>query len=211
MPASNELPDRRGQIIAAAENVFEAKGFAAATMEAVAEQAGVSKGSLYNYFQSKHDLFGQVFSHAVTGAEADTEQIIRLDLSAAEKLQRLLDYWFERMGAFKRMGRLVLEFWVTASREGREGELASSFRAMYSRWRELVGSILSQGVEAGEFRQDFDTPVAASLIMAIMDGILMQAILEVGITIDQPFVGALKRAILVALRGRAEPQEVASR
>lgn len=207
MSEEKALPPRREQIITAAERIFDAKGYAAATMEAVAEEAHVAKGSIYNHFQGKHDLFMQVFAHAVSSSEADTARLVSQAMPASDTLRELLDYWFKRLGDYRRIGRLVLEFWVAAAREGRESELATSFKQMYARWRELLGSIIAQGVASGEFLREFDTPVAAALIMAMLDGITIQTILDVGITVDPPFVAALKRAIMAGLGGGNEPGE----
>ncbi|NLA58550.1 MAG: TetR/AcrR family transcriptional regulator [Firmicutes bacterium] len=49
--------DKRRDILEAAEKVFRANGFTAAKMDEIAELAGVAKGTLYLYFDSKQDLF----------------------------------------------------------------------------------------------------------------------------------------------------------
>ena len=61
---------RRETIIAAAEEVFNAKGYTAATVDEIAEKANISKGSVYNYFQSKQELFSQLFLQEVQEEEA---------------------------------------------------------------------------------------------------------------------------------------------
>src|SRR5690242_19341319 len=57
--------ERPGEIIAAAMAVFAEKGFAAARLEDIARRAGVSKGALYLYFETKEDLFHAVVTEAV--------------------------------------------------------------------------------------------------------------------------------------------------
>lgn len=64
---------RPGEIIAAALEVFAEKGFAAAKLDDIAERAGVSKGALYLYFETKDDIFRAVVRDAV----APNFQIIR--------------------------------------------------------------------------------------------------------------------------------------
>lgn len=56
---------RPGEIIAAALEVFADKGFAAAKLDDIAERAGVSKGALYLYFETKDDIFRAVVRDAV--------------------------------------------------------------------------------------------------------------------------------------------------
>jgi AcrR family transcriptional regulator len=57
--------DRPGEIVDAALNVFAEKGFAAAKLDEIARRAGVSKGALYLYFETKQDLFRAVVDQAI--------------------------------------------------------------------------------------------------------------------------------------------------
>src|SRR5215213_2373953 len=56
---------RPGEIVEAALRVFGEKGFAAARLDEIAARAGVSKGALYLYFETKEDLFRAVVTDAV--------------------------------------------------------------------------------------------------------------------------------------------------
>src|SRR3712207_4004365 len=56
---------RPGEIVEAALHVFGEKGFAAARLDEIAARAGVSKGALYLYFETKEDLFRAVVTEAV--------------------------------------------------------------------------------------------------------------------------------------------------
>ncbi len=51
-------PEKRAQILAGAATVFAADGYEGASMARIAGEAGVSKGTLYNHFESKADMFG---------------------------------------------------------------------------------------------------------------------------------------------------------
>lgn len=57
--------DRPGEIVQAGLSVFAEKGFAAAKLEDIARRAGVSKGALYLYFETKEDIFRAVVSQAI--------------------------------------------------------------------------------------------------------------------------------------------------
>ncbi|WP_309088966.1 helix-turn-helix domain-containing protein [Phenylobacterium sp.] len=57
--------DRPGEIVRAAMDVFAEKGFAAAKLDEIAARAGVSKGALYLYFETKEDLFRAVVGQVV--------------------------------------------------------------------------------------------------------------------------------------------------
>jgi AcrR family transcriptional regulator len=57
--------ERPAEIVAAAMAVFAEKGFAAARLEEIAARAGVSKGAVYLYFETKEDVFRAVVEQAV--------------------------------------------------------------------------------------------------------------------------------------------------
>ena len=196
---ANHTATRRAEILSAAERIFDAHGYAATTMDAVAGAAGISKGSLYNYFSNKQDLFKQVFVEAVSGDEQQIERLTVERLPATRKLERLLDVWSSRLNHYKRIGRLVLEFWATAAREGRDGEFAGWFSEQNARWQARIEGIVTQGIEAGEFRAELDPSIAAALIHAMIDGITIQVITGSDLRTDEEFFAGLKRAILIAL------------
>lgn len=81
-------PAKRKQIIDGACRVFLAQGFDAASMGAIAREAGVSKGTLYVYFKSKEELFEAIVEEQ---CREQAEQIFTLDLEAAieSELRRL--------------------------------------------------------------------------------------------------------------------------
>jgi AcrR family transcriptional regulator len=66
-PKFRRRPEARpAEILAAALEVFAARGFQAARLEEVAKRAGVSKGALYLYFETKADLFRAVVTDAIS-------------------------------------------------------------------------------------------------------------------------------------------------
>ena len=79
---------KRRQILDGARRMFLAHGFDAASMGAIAREAGVSKGTLYVYFKSKEELFEAIVEEQ---CRAEAEQIFTLDRQApvASELQRV--------------------------------------------------------------------------------------------------------------------------
>jgi AcrR family transcriptional regulator len=82
---------RPGEIVAAALAVFAEKGFAAARLDDIAARAGVSKGALYLYFETKQDLFEAVVRDAVSPNIAMVEAAAAgMDLPFAQVSRLLL-------------------------------------------------------------------------------------------------------------------------
>jgi AcrR family transcriptional regulator len=75
-PPSTEDSAKRRQIVEGARQVFMAQGFDAASMNEIARAAGVSKGTLYVYFQNKEELFEAIVGHE---CREQGERIFTLD------------------------------------------------------------------------------------------------------------------------------------
>jgi AcrR family transcriptional regulator len=90
--ANREIRDeRRLQILRAAARVFAKDGFAAAQMDDVAREAGVSKGLIYHYFESKPALFTAIVTLVVGAVLRLHEEAAAMPGRAAERLQWLLE------------------------------------------------------------------------------------------------------------------------
>jgi AcrR family transcriptional regulator len=202
MAEGHHAAERRRAILAAAETAFDRHGFAATTIDEVAAEAGVSKGNIYNYFHSKEDLFRHVFQDVVSVAEAELTETIKAEVPAEQKLNRMLDYWYERLERYRRVGRLVLECWATAARQ-QQGELVEWLSAVYARLRGMLAGVIEQGMRSGEFRAELQPALSARLIMAVLDGLEVQTIIGIGERVDSPYLEALKRAVARSLRSPA--------
>src|SRR3954470_22257672 len=87
---------RPGEIVDAALEVFVEKGFAAARLDDIAKQAGVSKGALYLYFETKTDLFGAVVRETVA---PNIEAVAAVLETFPGPVWQLLGHLFERLPA----------------------------------------------------------------------------------------------------------------
>ena len=86
-------------IYEAAVVVLVRDGLEAMTMERVAEEAGVAKGSLYNYFENKTDLLEFVHERTIGPLRQEAQKTIDADLAAEEKLEQFISMCFQYMGA----------------------------------------------------------------------------------------------------------------
>lgn len=87
---------RPAEIIAAAQAEFSEKGFAAARLDDIAARAGVSKGALYLYFETKTDLFGAVVRETVAPNIAAVAAVLE---TFPGPVWQLLGHLFERLPA----------------------------------------------------------------------------------------------------------------
>jgi AcrR family transcriptional regulator len=163
-PRWRRLPEERPkQILEAALAVFAERGLAAARLEDIAKRAGVSKGTIYLYFENKEELFRGVVRDTVIAfiERGEARFAVERDPIAA------LDVWMEghwgwiRSEVFPAMHRL-------ANSELRDFPDLYEFYAteVVGRAQRLVCEILERGMETGVFRR-MDALVAARMLSAL--------------------------------------------
>ncbi len=203
-----ELVDsRRKDILDAAMALFAGHGYASTTMDEVAAAAGISKGSVYNYFKSKQDLFTQLFNQAVLKNEEEVDALVAEPLGAGEKLCMILDYWYQGFAADLKIGRLTLEFWATAAHESHTGMLAENIHAAYDRWIAQIERIIREGIDSGEVNPRIDPQTHATLFLGLIDGLMLHAILGIGSTVNDKFMASMKQSVLGSLGIRQMPND----
>jgi len=161
---------RPQELTAAALALFTEKGFAATRLEDIAARAGVSKGTLYLYFDSKEALFEAVIREGIMPA-LDEGEAMAADHqgSATELLRCLLLGWWELIGNSPLGGIPKLMI----SEAGNFPQVALFYRDnVIVRGRRLIAGALARGVAQGEFR-GIDVEAAVEVIIA---PILMLAI-----------------------------------
>lgn len=82
---------RRKEMLQAAQTIFSRKGYAATTLDDVAELAEFGKGTLYNYFPNKEALFSSVLEEIFRGFHTVFDSILNSDLDFEEKIRRVLE------------------------------------------------------------------------------------------------------------------------
>jgi len=97
--------ERPAEIVSAALNLFVERGFMATKLDDVAKQAGVSKGTVYLYFQNKEDLFRAVVQEMVLPEIERIEKVISSHRGSAEDLlRRLVKQWWQNVGESRLSG-----------------------------------------------------------------------------------------------------------
>jgi AcrR family transcriptional regulator len=86
LPSTGRRRNRDAEILRAATVIFAQKGYAAASMQDVADAVGVLKGSLYHYIGSKEDLLFRIFDESHQEAARRIAEIAELDVDPLAKL-----------------------------------------------------------------------------------------------------------------------------
>ena len=141
---------RPGELLDAALDLFVEKGFAATRAEEVAARAGVSKGTLFLYFQSKEELFKAVVRENISGRFKEwNDEFAAFEGSSADMLGYCMNVWWDRVGATKASGITKLMM----SEASNFPELAVFYQhEVIQPGQALIRRILQRGIDRGEFR-----------------------------------------------------------
>jgi AcrR family transcriptional regulator len=161
---------RPGELMTAALQVFAERGFAATRLEEVAQRAGVSKGTVYLYFDSKEALFKAAVESAVIPALEAGEAIAADEsLRPAEALRRFVFWWWEKIGASE-VGALPK---LLVAETGNFPELGKWFHDnLIMRGKRAAAGIIARGIAAGDFRPLEPTDVARVIFAQMFSYVL---------------------------------------
>jgi len=154
---------RPEEILAAALDVFTDRGFAATKLEDVARRAGVTKGTIYLYYENKEALFKALVRQTIVPVIAQGEALAHSFTGSARDLfEQLVREYFRLVGdtALSGIPRLMI------AEAGNFPELARFYyEEVVTRGHRLMAGVLERGIKAGEFRR-VNVAVATKLAMA---------------------------------------------
>lgn len=154
---------RPAELLAAALELFIDKGYAGTKLDDVAARAGVSKGTLYLYFENKEELFKAVVRDNIVARISETAgEVLRHDGSSGELLRQLIGAWWRDYGSSPAggLGKLVM------AESGNFPEIARFFLDEVIRpWHDVLAAAIARGIERREFRR-VDVPHVVRVITA---------------------------------------------
>lgn len=198
----------RAALLATAAKNFAHRGYAAASVEEIAEEAGYSHGAVYSNFDSKADLFLAVFEDYMAGRArelAATQVELGEEVPPEVRARALADQWMKRFAKDRESFVLHMEFIAHA---GRDPELAGRFGARSAALREAVAQYISGyqdeiGVELPLPAEDL-----ALIFRALGIGLAIEALVNADAVRDDLYGDFVE--LLVALLGERGATEGAT-
>jgi AcrR family transcriptional regulator len=166
-----EMVERnREAVLAAARRVFIDKGYAGATLEAIAEEAGFSKGVMYSQFESKADLFLALIARRVEERSRQNERIAS-EYAGLEGLRRMLEVAGQDAAAEAAWARVLVEFRALASRDP---QVNSRYAAAHARTVQRSAAALERLFAKAQLEPRFPPRVMAEFILAFASGATLE-------------------------------------
>ncbi len=170
MPPKNDVSEeRKSQILNAAMETFSELGFHKARMSDIAETSGLSKGSLYWYFDSKDSIILNLLEKFFEPELKDLRALLTDNRSAENRLEIYVDRVSIDMVTMVKWMPLIHDFIALAFRKEQVRKAISRY---YQRHLEILLSLIQQGMDAGEFQAE-NAMEASIAIGSIMEGTVL--------------------------------------
>lgn len=155
---------RELEIMQAAFKVFNRHGFHEAKMGEIAQKAGIGKGTIYEYFDSKKDLFQQMLVHIVDKYIQGAEEAVIKENTVRRKLMTFAVYH----GKFLQYHIDITE--TTASKiDVLSPVMKQWLRKEQRKIDDFVLKIIKEGIKNGEFREGLDIEIAGLAIIGAVN------------------------------------------
>lgn len=169
-PKPDVSTERKQQIFTAAVTCFGRQGYHLTKMDDIAVEAGLSKGSLYWYFNSKKALFIGLFREIMGQFEQVWEAVIADETSSAtEKIMNTLAVFRGEFKEFASFFGVMMEAWAQTLHDDDVVELMGQF---YQPYVNMMRQIIEQGMANGEFRVT-NVEATTLVLLSMFDGVTL--------------------------------------
>ena len=173
-PRPDVSEERKNQILDAAMETFSEVGFHKARMSDIAESSGLSKGSLYWYFESKNDLINNLLARVFEPEIKDLRTLLTDPRPVAERLMVYAERGAEDMVKMLKWTPLVYDFIALAFRQE---FIKNSIRKYYQQNMDILEQLIQQGLDSGELKAQ-SARKAAVTIGSMLEGTVVLWIYE---------------------------------
>lgn len=172
----------REKILDVAGRLFATQGYADTSLAQVARSAEVSKALILWHFNSKNDLFRTALQNFLSPYAIDATGL--RGLSEREQFEKLIDDYYTFITDHLPSVKFVLGQVVREEENAKE--VIDHVSDLYHVYQQLLTSILNQGRKTRVFMPDIQSAEEAALIMATLNGLLVQRLVDANGGVDAP-------------------------
>jgi AcrR family transcriptional regulator len=168
----------REKILASATKLFSAQGYANTSLAQVAKDAEVSKALIFWHFASKDELFRAALKSSLEPYSIDVVELLS-GLDEIDQIRKLVDLYYEFVSQNVYSVRFLLS--LVVREEKNLDDLLDRTTELYRIYCNLLADIMQTGREKKTFRSTVNPQADAALVMATLNGILVQGFVGNGI------------------------------
>ena len=181
--------------------VIARKGMAAATMQKIAEEADVAKGTIYLYFRDRDELVEKTFETAMTQLGDRIDKVLETDLSFEEKLRETLRV---RLAFFRENREFFRLYLSLRMPEGTPQQQRRQKRTCHPQYRARIqkfAEVLKEAMKRGEIR-DFQQYRLALFVIEGSTAIILERLTEDAPPPEEADVEFMTQLVLDGVRKR---------
>jgi AcrR family transcriptional regulator len=168
----------REKILASATKLFSAQGYANTSLAQVAKDAEVSKALIFWHFASKDELFRAALKSSLEPYSINVVELLS-GLDEIDQIRKLVDLYYEFVSQNVYSVRFLLS--LVVREEKNLDDLLDRTTELYRIYCNLLADIMQTGREKKTFRSTVNPQADAALVMATLNGILVQGFVGNGI------------------------------
>jgi AcrR family transcriptional regulator len=182
--------------------VISRKGMAAATMQEIADEAGVAKGTIYLYFRDRDELVEKTFESAMQALLARIDAALAQDVPLEQKLRGIMTAKFSFFNSNREFFRLYLSLRMPEGTAARQRRQKQHCQPQYRDRTRKLSEVLAQAMERGEIRRT-DADKLALFIIEGSTAIILETLTEGSEDDEQSNVDFITTLILDGIRKRS--------
>ncbi len=177
MPKIIDKVEKKEAILEVSIKVFAERGWRNTKIADIAEAAHIGKGTVYEYFRSKDELFAASFQYFMAEAEGIVTGRLEKISDPLERLEAYISSWADILESKNvEYMEIVLDFWAEGIRnKGRSSSL--DLMKFYYDNRSFIEQLLEDCIATDSIKS-VDTKIVASIIIGALDGLMIQWIMD---------------------------------
>lgn len=175
MVKHKEVEKRKEEILKAAERCIAREGYHQTTMDKIAEEAGLSKGTLYWYFNSKDEIVIELCNHMCNEHLKLLNEFQKHNLSIRDFTLTVGNRFLDLLLKEKDQYRIIFELWALADENKKIGNQLGLIKKMFNN---AISLMISDAIKRGELKSGIKANEVATAFLAMFDGIAVRYALD---------------------------------
>lgn len=171
--ARKRSPEKKEEIRKAAIKLISKIGFYNCTTDKIAEEAGVSVGTIYNYFEDKADILSYIFKIEQKNLSLYFEKLKEKDINSYQKIKFLLKEYYIFIYQYRDLFHLTIDE-INKPVSGLTEEIITFGVLIHN----YIQEIIDEGITEGNIRDDLDTEIMSSVLIGAANSVANMAYLE---------------------------------
>jgi AcrR family transcriptional regulator len=190
--------DTANRILIQAMRIFLEKGYHGTSIDDITRAAGLTKGALYWHFSSKEDLLKRIVEEF---ERRFLNGLIQAVKDAQGDILDKMEKFFRYNAAFSYYNRELCVSFTTLAAElvGAHHGTEPEFKRIYKKYQKFLSNLILQGKKEKIFKKEIDPDLAALIIIAFHDGILIRWFMNRSEINGEAYVNTFKKIMLEGL------------